>query len=287
MKCADFLEQIERLTIEEMPDALLKHASSCKTCEKILSADEKITRGFRMLRLCSPTPDLSPKIMQKISQLPVARKSVSDIDYYGLLKNLFFPGTPMKSTLIYGSMLIIIITLCLVVIRKAHVTHRTGIQQQFQWVVSSGSGKDLILENSKRVTFPEGSRIEMALAERARITVENGCVTPLKDGFELHGGSARISVTPAESHSPFSVRCLHATVTVIGTTFILNQTPDSLRIKVESGRVRVETFDNATLELSQGDDYTVSKQMKSHALPASTSSEITEPPVSRHRIPDE
>ncbi|MBF0501437.1 MAG: hypothetical protein HQM09_14955 [Candidatus Riflebacteria bacterium] len=72
MECKTFLEQISNLpTTPPSPDAVA-HASGCASCRKLLEAEKRIDKGFKLLARLPEGRDLVPQIMARVKAVPAA-----------------------------------------------------------------------------------------------------------------------------------------------------------------------------------------------------------------------
>ncbi len=108
---------------------------------------------------------------------------------------------------------------------------------QSMYSLSKGGGAHLVpLEEAVRLDANESAQI--GLPEGSLLSFSGpGTLHPQTRGFIANGGTVTSRVT--KSVAPFTAATPHCTVEVLGTVFTCEISPDSTRVKVTSGKVRV------------------------------------------------
>lgn len=102
------------------------------------------------------------------------------------------------------------------------------------------------LGERRQVELPDGSRLELNSATQLQVSFSSG-----SRHVRLNQGEAMFIVAH-DSSRPFVVTTAQGDVTVTGTRFDVRQEPDSTRVAVEQGSVRVHGAGDSLAQLSAG-----------------------------------
>jgi len=101
-------------------------------------------------------------------------------------------------------------------------------------IVAPGQGFETAIGAQKDIPLADGTKVELNTQ-----TVLRAAVTPKRREVWLREGEAFFDVAHDPAH-PFVIHAGKHTVTVLGTRFALKRRGDTLEVRVEEGRVRVE-----------------------------------------------
>lgn len=123
------------------------------------------------------------------------------------------------------------------------------------------------------VEFPDGSRVELG----PDTAIERLAERQGKRSFLLSRGNATATVVKQPLGRSMAVATPHAEVTVLGTQFQLAVAPESTRLDVREGRVRM-TRDGASVEVTAGHGAVAAKGQKLESKPTVYTREFQDGP---------
>ncbi|MBI3858162.1 MAG: FecR domain-containing protein [Planctomycetes bacterium] len=121
-----------------------------------------------------------------------------------------------------------------------------------------------VVRGAAGIEFPDGTRIDLGPDS----TVERLQERQGKRGFTLSRGSVSATVLKQPAGRSVGVTTPHAEITVLGTQFSVAVTPESTRLEVREGRVRMtRTPDGASVEVAAGHTSIAAKGQKLESKP--------------------
>ncbi len=130
--------------------------------------------------------------------------------------------------------------------------------------ISPDEGVESAASAAVSLEFPDGTRIELG----SDTVVERLLERAGKKSVVLSRGSATAVVTKQAAGRAVGMTTPHAEISVLGTQFSLTVTPDSTRLEVKEGRVRMARIpDGAAVEVSAGHGALAARGQKLESKP--------------------
>jgi len=248
MDCQEFKNRLETIDTLSVPAELKEHGRNCVTCKKVLDTQERMTLGLKINRYAVQSPDLTARIMEKIShQKPEEADSKS---LFERIATWIAPNTPLKSLLFYGTAGILIFALCHAIIDRGGELR--ALRQQHSWRLVSSEGLVHGIATGSIAPIPSGTRIEcdpgaaasLAFGNRFRVSLHEAHVTLASGQIDIVTGVVEADITHIPTGHPIFIRTPHAEVEDIGTRFTVSVKNGSSAIVLHEGRLKVTATSN-------------------------------------------
>lgn len=265
MDCREFKTSLEASDSLAVSAELKAHAGSCAACRKILEAHERMSLGLEVNRRAVSTPDLTPRIMQRIAQQkPEPSDSTTWVER---LVALLTPTTPLKSSLFYVTAGVVIVALCHTVIDRGNKLQ--DLRQKHSWRMVSSEGrisgvapgsKDSGIVFGTRIECEAGANARVEFGDRFRISLNEARAVLASGQIDLESGSVVADITHDPNALPFLIRTPHANIENNGARFTVTVLNGSSTVQLHSGRLKVTAAGNhQSREMSPSDKLTLSR----------------------------